>query len=79
MTMILYQLTQWMEERSSLQQALRSGADDALSLQARIDAVEDQLYSQAERWKHSFQPHPEAIASFEVPYELPYLDGHVGM
>jgi hypothetical protein len=68
--MLLYQLNQWMEERSSLQNALKSGAEDPALLQTKINQVEEQLYSQAERWKSSIQELP----ALEFPYEAPYLD-----
>jgi hypothetical protein len=63
MAMFLYQLTEWMEERTSLRHALRSGIDDPAHLQFKIDQLDAQLYSQAERWKNSFPildlPHVE--------------------
>jgi hypothetical protein len=59
--MLLYQLTQWMEERMSLRNALRSGIDDPSQLQFKIDQLDAQLYSQAERWKNSFP-------SLEIPH-----------
>jgi hypothetical protein len=77
--MLLYQLTQWLEERSSLHQALRSGADDPAMLQMKIDQVEEQLYSQAERWKNSIHELPAAQIPVHVPYELPDLDRHFSL
>jgi hypothetical protein len=63
MAMFLYQVTEWMEERTSLRKALRSGIDDPSQLQFKIDQLDAQLYSQAERWKNSFPtlviPHVE--------------------
>jgi|GEM_PF-2278090 len=69
--MLLYQLTQWFEERSSLQKTLHSGgADDPGDVQKRIQAVEEQLYAHAERWKNAIDE-----ASFlQFPYEAPHLD-----
>jgi hypothetical protein len=61
MAMFLYQLTEWMEERTSLREALRSGIDDPNLLQFKIDQLDTQLYSQAERWKNSFP-------SLEIPH-----------
>ncbi|NEW07196.1 hypothetical protein GK047_14400 [Paenibacillus sp. SYP-B3998] len=69
--MLLYQLTQWFEERTSLQKALQvGGADGSGDLQLRIQEVEDQLYSQAERWKKSI----EESSYLKFPYEAPHLD-----
>ncbi|MBD0379833.1 hypothetical protein [Paenibacillus sedimenti] len=69
--MLLYQLTQWFEERTSLQKALHSGgADSPGDLQMRIQAVEEQLYSQAERWKNAIQE----ASYLQFPYEAPHLD-----
>lgn len=68
--MILYQLTQWMEERSSLQKALRHGSDDMYALQGRINEVERQLQDQANRWRDSII----AASSITYPYEAPQLD-----
>jgi hypothetical protein len=59
--MFLYQVTEWMEERTSLRKALISGIDDPGQLQFRIDQLDAQLYSQAERWKNSFP-------SLEIPH-----------
>jgi hypothetical protein len=61
MAMFLYQVTEWMEERMSLRKALMSGIDDPSQLQFRIDQLDAQLYSQAERWKNSFP-------SLEIPH-----------
>ncbi|TXK85235.1 hypothetical protein [Paenibacillus sp. N3.4] len=68
--MLLYQLTQWFEERNSLQKALLSGVEDPTGdLQLRMREVEEQLYSQAERWRNEI-----GEASYvQFPYEAPYL------
>jgi hypothetical protein len=79
MIMLLYQLTQWLEERTLLQQALRSGTDDPMMLQSQIDQVEEQLYAQAERWKNSIQELSAAQVPYDIPYELPDLDRHAGL
>jgi hypothetical protein len=71
--MLLYQLTQWMEERSSLQKALKAGVDDSEVLQTQIHLLEEQLYSQAERWKSSISE----LADYEVLYDAPQLDGDI--
>ncbi|UJF34364.1 hypothetical protein [Paenibacillus hexagrammi] len=68
--MLLYQLAQSFEERTMLQKALQNGAGDMDQLQVRIQEVEDQLYSQAERWKNAVQ---DAIY-LQIPYEAPHLD-----
>ncbi|MFC5449683.1 hypothetical protein [Paenibacillus aestuarii] len=69
--MLLYQLTQWFEERSSLQKTLNSGgADNPSELQQRIQAVEEQLYAHAERWKNAI----EEASYLQLPYEAPHLD-----
>ncbi|MZQ83577.1 hypothetical protein GQF01_15800 [Paenibacillus sp. 5J-6] len=69
--MLLYQLTQWFEERTSLQQALQSGtADSSSDLQQRIQDVEQQLHSHAERWKNAIQE----ASYLQFPYENPQLD-----
>jgi hypothetical protein len=69
--MLLYQLTQWFEERSSLQQALQSGAaESAGELQQRIQEVEEQLHSHAERWKNAIQE----ASYLQFPYENPQQD-----
>ncbi|BFT75199.1 hypothetical protein [Paenibacillus sp. P36] len=69
--MLLYQLTQWFEERTSLQQALQSGtAESSSDLQQRIQDVEQQLQSYAERWKNAIQE----ASYLQFPYENPQLD-----
>ncbi|MBA2943417.1 hypothetical protein HZF08_34670 [Paenibacillus sp. CGMCC 1.16610] len=69
--MLLYQLTQWFEERTSLQQALQSGtAESSSDLQQRIQDVEQQLQSHAERWKNAIQE----ASYLQFPYENPQLD-----
>lgn len=69
--MLLYQLTQWFEERSTLQEALQSGTAEATGeLQLRIQEVEQQLYSHAERWKNAI----EEASYLQFPYENPQLD-----
>ncbi|MEC0228107.1 hypothetical protein [Paenibacillus alba] len=70
--MLLYQLTQWFEERTTLQKALQSGADeDNMSLlQVRIQEVEEQLHVHAERWKNAIQE----ASYLQFPYENPVLD-----
>ena len=66
--MLLYQLTQWFEERTTLQQALqREPAESAGELQQRIQEVEQQLYSHAERWKNAI----EEASYLQFPYEVP--------
>jgi hypothetical protein len=71
--MLLYQLTQWMEERSSLQKALKAGGDDSEVLQTQIDLLEEQLHAQAERWKSSIPK----LTDYEVLYDAPQLDGDI--
>lgn len=69
--MLLYQLTQWFEERTSLQRALLTGgADNTGDLQLRIQEVEEQLYARAERWKNAI----EEASYLQFPYEAPHLD-----
>ncbi|GGI45923.1 hypothetical protein GCM10008018_14550 [Paenibacillus marchantiophytorum] len=70
--MLLYQLTQWFEERTTLQQELQRGSDGEHTgeLQQRIKEVEDQLYSHAERWKNAIQE----ASYLQFPYENPLLD-----
>lgn len=69
--MLLYQLTQWFEERTSLQQALQSGmAESSSDLQLRIQEVEQQLHSHAERWKNAIQE----ASYLQFPYENPIVD-----
>ncbi|MDD9266465.1 hypothetical protein ACFPES_05395 [Paenibacillus sp. GCM10023248] len=69
--MLLYQLTQWFEERSSLQQALHNGEPESHGeLQQRIQEVEQQLHSHAERWKNAIQE----ASYLQFPYENPMLD-----
>lgn len=69
--MLLYQLAQWFEERTSLQQALQSGtADSSSDLQQRIQDVEQQLHAHAERWKNAIQE----ASYLQFPYENPQLD-----
>ncbi|MCD1259416.1 hypothetical protein B5M42_011280 [Paenibacillus athensensis] len=68
--MLLYQLAQWMEERSSLHKALQAGGEDLLHVQSQISRVEEQLYAQAERWKQAI----EETSLLQVPYEAPHLD-----
>lgn len=69
--MLLYQLTQWFEERTSLQQALQNGAADSSSdLQQRIQDVEQQLHAHAERWKNAIQE----ASYLQFPYENPQMD-----
>ncbi|SDN31203.1 hypothetical protein SAMN04487897_102470 [Paenibacillus sp. yr247] len=69
--MLLYQLTQWFEERTTLQKALHSGAAESPGdLQLRIQEVEDQLHSHAERWKNAIQE----ASYLQFPYENPHLD-----
>ncbi|MBP1993886.1 hypothetical protein [Paenibacillus eucommiae] len=71
--MLLYKLTQQMEERSALQQALRSGDEGSDLLQAKIQQLEAELHTQAEYWKNSI----EQPIAFEQPYEAPYLDEEI--
>ncbi|WNR43729.1 hypothetical protein [Paenibacillus roseipurpureus] len=69
--MLLYQLTQWFEERTSLQQALQQGPTENTSeIHQRIQAVEQQLISHAERWKQAI----EEASYLQFPYEAPHLD-----
>ncbi|NOV00150.1 hypothetical protein [Paenibacillus planticolens] len=69
--MLLYQLTQWFEERSSLQHALHSGTAEAGGdLQLRIQEVEQQLHAHAERWKNAIQE----ASYLQFPYENPLVD-----
>ena len=68
--MILYQLAQWMEERSSLQRALRQGGAESMELRGRMHEVEQRLQEQAERWRASFA----SVAAAPIPYEAPHLD-----
>lgn len=69
--MLLYQLSQWFEERTTLQKALQSGAAESTGeLQQRMQEVEDQLYSHAERWKNAIQE----ASYLQFPYENPQLD-----
>ncbi|RTE09898.1 hypothetical protein [Paenibacillus whitsoniae] len=69
--MLLYQLTQWFEERSSLQASLRmESADSAGDVHRRIEEVEQQLYAHAERWKQAI----EEASFLQFPYEAPHLD-----
>ena len=66
--MLLYQLAQWMDERTHLQHVLREdiGADRNL-LQTQIEELEHQLYGQAERWRNTIHPLPYVSMRFEVP------------
>ncbi|MVO98730.1 hypothetical protein [Paenibacillus lutrae] len=57
--MILYQLTQWMQERSHIRQALLQGSGDAHELLLRKKQLERQLMEQAARWRHRY---PEVTA-----------------
>jgi hypothetical protein len=69
--MLLYQLTQWFEERTNLQQALqREPAESAGEISQKIQEVEQQLYSHAERWKNAI----EEASYLQFPYEVPHLD-----
>ncbi|MGG1514204.1 hypothetical protein ABE504_02245 [Paenibacillus oryzisoli] len=69
--MLLYQLTQWFEERSALQAFLRKEAtDNASDVHRRIEEVEQQLYAHAERWKQAI----EEASFLQFPYEVPHLD-----
>jgi hypothetical protein len=75
-SVLLYQLAQWMEERSILQNALRndSVADRGL-LQAQMDELEQQLWGQAERWRNAIHELPYASQA----YEAPNLDADVSL
>ncbi|MDR6553814.1 hypothetical protein [Paenibacillus qinlingensis] len=69
--MLLYQLTQWFEERSTLQQSLqREPAESADAIHQKIQEVEQQLYAHAERWKNAI----EEASYLQFPYEAPHLD-----
>jgi hypothetical protein len=68
--MLLYQLTQWMEERSNLQQAMRQGTEDSQYLQNKMEQIELQLQNQANRWRESIRD----ISYLQIPYEAPHLD-----
>jgi hypothetical protein len=69
--MLLYQLTQWFEERTNLQQALqREPAESAGEISQKIQEVEQQLYAHAERWKNAI----DDASSLHFPYEVPHLD-----
>lgn len=68
--MILYQLTQWMEERSSLHKALQLGTEDSYAVQGKIEQVEKKLHEQANQWRESIQD----ATYWQIPYEAPYVD-----
>jgi hypothetical protein len=75
-SMLLYQLAQWMEERSQLQNALREDNQaDRHLLQAQMDELEQQLLGQAERWRNAIHDLPYAT----IAYEAPHLDADVSM
>jgi hypothetical protein len=75
-SMILYQLAQWMEQRSQLQYALREDNQaDRHLLQAHMDELEQQLLGQAERWRNAIHELPYASNA----YEAPHLDADVSM
>jgi hypothetical protein len=71
--MILYQLTQWMEERSALHKALQLGAEDSSVLQGRMEQVEQQLHQRANQWRESIQE-PSYL---QIPYQTPQIDEEV--
>jgi hypothetical protein len=73
--MILYQLAQWMDERSRLQTAMRQTApeEELHLLQNRIRQLEEQLYGQARQWMAAYQP-PAALDLPYKPYEPPVLN-----
>lgn len=68
--MLLYQLTQWMEERSALHNALQLGAGDSTILQAKIAEVEQQLHQRADQWRDAIRE----ASYLHIPYESPHLD-----
>ncbi|MNH93310.1 hypothetical protein D3C73_459090 [compost metagenome] len=68
--MLLYQLTQWMEERSALHNALRLGTEDNSFIQMKIAEVEQQLHQRADQWKEAIRE----ASYLHIPYEAPHLD-----
>ncbi|MFC0214502.1 hypothetical protein ACFFK0_18890 [Paenibacillus chartarius] len=82
--MLLYQLSQWLDERQRLQQELRlTGADNEafFGVQNRIHDLEERLYSRAREWSaaHYVQPAASSAAPDNAallngtPYEPPVL------
>jgi hypothetical protein len=68
--MLLYQLTQWMEERSNLQQAMRQGTENSPFLQNKLEQIELHLQNQANSWRESIQD----VSYLQIPFEAPHLD-----
>jgi hypothetical protein len=71
--MLLYRMSQWMDERQRLQRELRgNGPESAHALQSQIQELEERLYGQAREWLASFQA-PAAVTMAGVPYKPPAL------
>jgi hypothetical protein len=78
--MLLYRMSQWMDERERLQQELRgNGPEAAHALQCQIRELEERLHGQAREWLASFQA-PAAVPMPGAPYTPPaLLDPETGL
>lgn len=73
--MLLYQMSQWLDERQRLQRELRRNEPGAASaLESQIQELDERLYGQARQWLESESYQTSAPAA--VPgsaYEPPVL------
>ncbi|SEF82053.1 hypothetical protein [Paenibacillus sp. UNC499MF] len=65
--MILYQLTQWLQEHTSIRKAIQQEAGDPGELMLRKEQVERQLMEQAERWRNVYADVPALPAADQFP------------
>ncbi|EGL19444.1 MULTISPECIES: hypothetical protein [Paenibacillus] len=65
--MILYQLTQWLQEHTSIRKAIQQEAGDPGELMQRKEQVERQLMEQAERWRNVYADVPALPAADQFP------------
>lgn len=71
--MLLYQLSQWLDERQRLQKELRGDVSEAShAIRSQIQELEERLYGQARQWMASFQT-PAATAMTPEAYDPPQL------
>jgi hypothetical protein len=65
---LLYQMSQWMDERQRLQRELQAGMPEtAGALRSQIQELEERLHGQARQWLASFQMPADATAYYEPP------------
>lgn len=71
--MLLYQMSQWMDERQRLQKELRSlEPETSGAVRSQIQELEERLYGQARQWMASFET-PAAPTALTDYYEPPQL------